>query len=250
MQPFWGAVTQQIRCRHRSPSGPGGGREVRILVIEDNVELARQIKSDLERALYVVEIAYDGEDGQYLGQSESFDAIILDLGIPKRDGLEVLEQWRADGNQTPVVILTSRKTWREKVMGLRAGADDYLGKPFEYEELQARLEAVIRRSGGHARSVLSHKGLVIDPANARVTLDGAHVDLTAQEYRTLEFLMQHSGEIVSKTQLTEHIYHRDFDLDSNVIEVLINRLRRKLRPDLIRTRRGLGYQIGGVENDA
>jgi two-component system OmpR family response regulator len=149
-----------------------------------------------------------------------------------------------------VVILTSRKTWREKVMGLRAGADDYLGKPFEYEELQARLEAVIRRSGGHARSVLSHKGLVIDPANARVTLDGAHVDLTAQEYRTLEFLMQHSGEIVSKTQLTEHIYHRDFDLDSNVIEVLINRLRRKLRPDLIRTRRGLGYQIGGDENDA
>jgi two-component system OmpR family response regulator len=250
MQSFWGAVTHQIRCHHRSPSGPGEGREVRILVIEDNVELARQIKSELERALYVVDIAYDGEEGHYLGQSEPFDAIILDLGIPKRDGLDVLEQWRADGNQVPVVVLTSRKTWREKVMGLRAGADDYLGKPFEYEELQARLEAVIRRSGGHSRSVLSGQGLVIDPANARVTLDGNRVDLTAQEYRTLEFLMQHRGEIVSKTQLTEHIYHRDFDLDSNVIEVLINRLRRKLRPDLIRTRRGLGYQIGGDKNDA
>lgn len=227
-----------------------GGREVRILVIEDNVELARQIKSELERALYVVDIAHDGEEGHFLGQSEPFDAIILDLGIPKRDGLEILEQWRAEGNQVPVVILTSRKTWREKVMGLRAGADDYLGKPFEYEELQARLEAVIRRAGGHARSVLSQEGLVIDPANARVTLDGERVDLTAQEYRTLEFLMQHSGEIVSKTQLTEHIYHRDFDLDSNVIEVLINRLRRKLKPNLIHTRRGLGYQLGGDENDA
>ena len=231
-------------------SRAGGGRELRILVIEDNVELARQIKSELERAMYVVEIAYDGEEGHYLGQSEPFDAVVLDLGIPKRDGLDVLEQWRTDGNEVPVVVLTSRKTWREKVMGLRAGADDYLGKPFEYEELLARLEAVIRRSGGHARSKLHEQGLVIDPASARVTLDGARVDLTAQEYRTLEFLMQHSGEIVSKTELTEHIYHRDFDLDSNVIEVLINRLRKKLRPELIRTRRGLGYQLGPDISDA
>ena len=157
---------------------------MRILVIEDNVELARQIKDELERLMYVVDVAYDGEEGQYLGENEPYDAIVLDLGIPKRDGLAVLEQWRADGNTVPVVVLTSRKTWREKVMGLRAGADDYLGKPFEYEELEARLEAVIRRSGGRARSQLINNGLVVDPASARVTLDGERVELTALEYRT------------------------------------------------------------------
>ena len=223
---------------------------MRILLVEDNVELARQIKTELESAFYVVDIAYDGEEGHFLGQTEPFDAVILDLSIPKRDGLDVLEQWRADGNEVPVLILTSRKTWREKVMGLRAGADDYIGKPFEYEELQARLEAVIRRSQGHARSVLSQGDLKIDTASARVTLDGVRIELTAQEYRTLEFLMQHQGEVVSKTELTEHIYHRDFDLDSNVIEVLINRLRKKLTPELIRTRRGLGYQLGPARRDA
>jgi len=223
---------------------------VRILVIEDNVELARQIKDELERLMYVVDVAYDGEEGQYLGENEPYDAIVLDLGIPKRDGLAVLEQWRADGNTVPVVVLTSRKTWREKVMGLRAGADDYLGKPFEYEELEARLEAVIRRSGGRARSQLINNGLVVDPASARVTLDGERVELTALEYRTLEYLMLHRGEVVSKSALTEHIYDRDFDLDSNVIEVLINRLRKKLKPGLICTRRGLGYQLGSEPADA
>jgi two-component system OmpR family response regulator len=227
-----------------------GGPTVRILVIEDNAELARQIKAELERLLYVVDVAYDGIEGKYLGETEPYDAAILDLGIPKCDGLAVLEQWRADGNQIPVVILTSRKTWRERVLGLRAGADDYLGKPFEYEELHARLEAVIRRSGGHAKSILTYKNLVLDTARAFVTLDGIRVDLTAQEYRTLDFLMQHQGEVVSKTQLTEHIYDRNFDLDSNVIEVLINRLRKKLCPDLIFTRRGLGYQLGKEQNGA
>lgn len=217
---------------------------MRILVIEDNVELARQIKAELERLMYVVDVAFDGEEGQFLGETEPYDAIILDLGIPKVDGLSVLEHWRSRRNRVPVVVLTSRKTWREKVMGLRAGADDYLGKPFEYEELEARLEAVIRRSGGHARSVLTQGSLVLDPSSARVTLNGDRVDLTAMEYRTLGYLMQREGEVVSKAELTDHIYHQDFDLDSNVIEVLINRLRKKLRPDLIRTRRGLGYQIG------
>lgn len=219
---------------------------MRILVIEDNVDLARQIKTELERLLYVVDVAYDGEEGEYLGESEPYDAVILDLGIPKRDGLAVLERWRASGNQVPVVVLTSRKTWREKVIGLRSGADDYLGKPFEYEELEARLEAVIRRSSGVANSVLVHGGLKLDPASARVTLDGNLLELTALEYRTLDFLMQHKGEVVSKTRLTEHIYHQDFNLDSNVIEVLINRLRKKLGPDMIFTRRGLGYQMGGL----
>lgn len=222
---------------------------MRILVIEDNAELARQIKAELERLLYVVDVAFDGEEGQFLGETEPYDAVILDLGIPKRDGLAVLEHWRSNGNRVPVVVLTSRKTWREKVMGLRAGADDYVGKPFEYEELEARLEAVIRRTSGHARSILTEGALVLDPASARVTLNGDRVDLTALEYRTLGYLMQHQGEVVSKTELTDHIYHQDFDLDSNVIEVLINRLRKKLRPDLIRTRRGLGYQIGRGRSD-
>jgi len=222
---------------------------LRILVIEDNAELARQIKTELERLLYVVELAYDGEEGQYLGETESYDAVILDLGIPKRDGLAVLEQWRTARNRVPVVVLTSRITWREKVMGLRSGADDYLTKPFEYEELAARLEAVIRRSGGHARPILSHGSLTLDPASARVTLGGNHVDLTALEYRLLGYLMQNQDDVVSKTQLTEHIYHQDFDLDSNVIEVLINRLRKKIAPNHILTRRGLGYQLAPEEND-
>ena len=232
-----------------SASWADGVWTLRILVIEDNIELARQIKSELEYSLYVVDVAYDGEEGQYLGETESYDAVVLDLGIPKRDGLSVLEHWRANGNQVPVVVLTSRKTWREKVMGLRAGADDYLGKPFEHEELQARLEAVIRRSGGHSRSILSCGGLVLNPASARVTLNGNRVELTALEFRTLDYLMQYQGEVVSKTQLTEHIYDQDFDLDSNVIEVLINRLRKKLTPGLIHTRRGLGYQLGPEKNN-
>lgn len=223
---------------------------MRILVIEDNVELARQIKDELERLMYVVDVAYDGEEGKYLGETEPYDAVLLDLGIPKRDGLAVLEEWRSEGNGVPVVVLTSRKTWREKVMGLRAGADDYIGKPFEYEELEARLEAVIRRSSGRARSQLISDGLIVDPASARVTLDGERVELTALEYRTLEYLVLHRGEVVSKSDLTEHIYDRDFDLDSNVIEVLINRLRKKLKPGLICTRRGLGYQLGAESADA
>ena len=223
---------------------------MRILVIEDNVELARQIKVELERLLYVVDVAYDGKEGQYMGQADNYDAVILDLGLPERDGLAVLEQWRDEGNKVPVVVLTSRKTWRERVMGLRAGADDYLGKPFEYEELEARLEAVLRRASGHASSVLKHGDLVLDPASARVTQGGQRIDLTALEYRTLDFLMRHAGEVVSKTELTEHIYSQDFDLDSNVIEVLINRLRKKLPPGLIQTRRGLGYQLGEDATDA
>lgn len=218
---------------------------MRILVIEDNAELARQIKSTLEHALYVADVALDGEEGLFLGDTESYDAVILDLGLPKLDGIDVLERWRAKGNRVPVLILTSRHTWREKVAGLRAGADDYLAKPFEYEELVARLEALIRRSAGHASVVLECDcgRVVLDTTSARVTLDGQLVSLTALEYRTLHYLMQHQGEVVSKTELTEHIYDQDFDRDSNVIEVLINRLRTKLCSDMIQTRRGLGYLV-------
>lgn len=225
---------------------------MRILVIEDNAELTRQIKSTLEHALYAVDVALDGEEGQFLGETEPYDAVILDLGLPKLDGLTVLQRWRASGNRVPVLILTSRQTWREKVAGLRAGADDYLAKPFEFEEMLARLEALIRRTTGHASAILRSKygGVVMDTSSARVTMEGSLVDLTALEYRTLEYLMQHQDEVVSKTELIEHIYDQDFDRDSNVIEVLINRLRGKLAPDLIKTRRGLGYQLKAPEADA
>lgn len=225
---------------------------MRILVIEDNVELTRQIKNALEQSLYVVDVAYDGEEGKFLGDSEHYDAVVLDLGLPKMDGIEVLDRWRAKGNDVPVLILTSRHTWREKVAGLRAGADDYLAKPFEYEELLARIEALIRRATGHASPVMQCDcgNVVMDTTSARVTMDGNLVELTALEYRTLEYLIQHGGQVVSKTELTEHIYDQDFDRDSNVIEVLINRLRGKLRPDMIKTRRGLGYQLGELNADA
>jgi len=225
---------------------------MRILVIEDNVELTRQIKSTLEHALYVVDVAYDGEEGMFLGETEHYDAVILDLGLPKMDGIDVLERWRAAEIFVPVLILTSRHTWREKVAGLRAGADDYLAKPFEYEELLARLEALIRRATGHASPIMKCNcgKVIMDTTCARVTMEGNLVSLTALEYRTLEYLMQHEGEVISKTELTEHIYDQDFDRDSNVIEVLINRLRGKLCPEMIQTRRGLGYVLGSTDPDA
>jgi two-component system OmpR family response regulator len=224
---------------------------MRILIVEDNAELARQVKSALEHALYVADVAYDGEEALFLGNTEPYDAVILDLGLPKMDGLDVLEKWRASGNLSPVLILTSRHTWREKVAGLRAGADDYLAKPFEFEEMLARLEAIVRRTTGHSSPVLKCESfrLVMDTTAARVTFENRLVELTALEYRTLEYLLQHKGQVISKTELTEHIYDQDFDRDSNVIEVLINRLRSKLRSDLITTRRGLGYQLGAEMND-
>jgi len=222
---------------------------VRILIAEDNAELARQIKATLERARYVAEVAEDGKKAYFLGDTERWDVIILDLGLPELDGIDLLKRWRASGNRVPVLVLTARRTWRERVAGLRAGADDYLVKPFEIDELLARLEALIRRYSGYASTVLvcSTGRVVLDPSLARVTLDGEIVNLTTLEYRTLHYLMRHKGEVVSKTELTEHIYEQDFDLDSNVIEVLINRLRNKLCPDLIETRRGLGYQIEASE---
>ncbi len=225
---------------------------MRVLVIEDNAELARQIKSTLEHALYVIDVAYDGEDGWFKGQTEQYDAVVLDLGLPKLDGIDILERWRAGGIDVPVLILTARHSWREKVAGLRAGADDYMAKPFEYEELQARLEALIRRSSGHASPNLTCVcgRVVMDTSSARVTKEGQLVTLTALEYRTLEYLMQHQGQVVSKTELTEHIYDQDFDRDSNVIEVLINRLRGKFYPEMIVTRRGLGYQLKEADSDA
>lgn len=220
---------------------------MRILVVEDNHEVARQLKDTLEEEFFVVDIASDGEEGWFMADTETYDAIILDLGLPKLDGLTVLQRWRDQGNQVPVLILTSRDTWREKVAGLRAGADDYLAKPFQLEEVLARIEALLRRSSGHASPVLKCGPVELDTTSARVTMNGNHVNLTAQEYRALQYLMQMEGKVVSKSELSEHIYDQQVERDSNVIEVLINHLRNKLDPGLIRTRRGLGYQM--IESD-
>ena len=216
---------------------------MRILIVEDNQEVARQIKTALEQELFIVDVASDGEEGWFLGDTEPYDAVILDLGLPKIDGLSLLQKWRQTGNAVPVLILTSRDTWREKVAGLRAGADDYLAKPFELEEVMARVEALIRRASGHASPLLKCGPVELEPVSARVTMQGVPVNMTALEYRALQYLMQKKGSVVSKSELSEHIYGQDLERDSNVIEVLINRLRSKLDPALIQTRRGLGYQV-------
>jgi two-component system OmpR family response regulator len=225
---------------------------MRVLVIEDDVEVARQVSNALRQALYVVDLARDGEEGQFLGDTESYDAVILDLGLPRRDGLSVLRNWRSSGRDMPVLVLTARDTWREKVEGLRAGADDYLAKPFELEELLARVEALLRRASGHANPVLECGPISLNPGTTRVLLEGRPLQVTALEFRTLAYLMRNRGRVVSKTELTEHLYDQDFDRDSNVIEVLINRLRHKLGSGRIRTRRGLGYRLvdDGDDNEA
>ena len=222
---------------------------MRVLVVEDDIDVARQVSDTLRQAMYVVDVVHDGEEGRFLGDTEPYDVVILDLGLPKLDGLSVLQQWRRTGREMPVLILTARDTWREKVAGLRAGADDYLAKPFELEEMLARVEALIRRSSGHSRPVLECGPLTLDVGTTRLTVAGRPVELTALEFRTLAHLMRHEERVVSKTELTEHLYDQDFDRDSNVIEVLINRLRNKLGAALIKTHRGLGYQLTVPEDD-
>lgn len=225
---------------------------MRILIVEDHQQLSRQIAEALAAAGYVAEISADGEDGLFRGETEIFDAIVLDLGLPRLDGLSVLQRWRKQGNKVPVLILTARDSWREKVQGLRAGADDYLTKPFQMEELIARIEALIRRSHGIAHPVLRCGDVQIDTASGLVTRAGCAVVLTALECRLLSYLMHRAGEVVSKSTLTEHIYDQTFDRDSNVIEVMVNRLRKKLGTGFIKTRRGIGYVIerdGAAEHD-
>ncbi len=216
---------------------------MRILLVEDDHQVARQIENSLRGEGYVVDVACDGEEAHFLGDTESYDAVVLDLGLPLLDGLSVLQRWRKGDRNMPVLILTARDTWREKVAGLRSGADDYLAKPFEMEEMLARVQALIRRAAGRASPVLACGALELDTASRRVTVAGTPVALTAHEFRALSYLMHHSGEVVSKTELGEHIYGQDFDFDSNVIEVLVSRLRKKLGVDLIRTHRGQGYRL-------
>jgi two-component system, OmpR family, response regulator len=214
---------------------------MRLLVIEDDRDLNRQLTAALENAGYVVDRAFDGEEGHFLGDTEPYDAIVLDIGLPRMDGIAVLERWRRDGRKTPVLILTARDRWSDKVQGFDAGADDYVAKPFHMEEVLARLRALVRRAAGHARSELSCGPVTLDTRSSRVVVDGAAVKLTSHEYRLLAYLMHHQGRVVSRTELVEHLYDQDFDRDSNTIEVFVGRLRKKLGVEVIQTVRGLGY---------
>ncbi|KTQ85334.1 transcriptional regulator [Aureimonas ureilytica] len=216
---------------------------MRILVVEDDAQLSRQLGEALRAAGYVVDSASDGEDGHFLGDTEPYDAVILDVGLPKMDGISVLERWRRDGRTMPVLLLTARDRWSDKVAGIDAGADDYVAKPFHMEEVLARLRALIRRAAGHASSEIHCGPLRLDTKSSRATIDGTPLKLTSHEYRLLAYLMHHQGEIVSRSELTEHMYDQDFDRDSNTIEVFVGRLRRKLGIDLIETVRGLGYRM-------
>ncbi|MDP9836136.1 DNA-binding response OmpR family regulator [Neorhizobium huautlense] len=219
---------------------------MRILLVEDDPLIARDITHHLTRAGYLVEHEHDGENGWYRGDSEEFAAVVLDLGLPTMDGLSVLKRWRAAERELPVLILTARGNWEERVEGIDAGADDYLAKPFQMPELLARLRAIIRRSQGTASPVLSAGRMKIDPRSRTVSLDGEPADLTPLEYRCLHYLMANAERHVSQLELTEQLYAQDFERESNSVEVLIGRLRKKFGKDLITTRRGYGYRIGAA----
>jgi two-component system, OmpR family, response regulator len=216
---------------------------VRVLVVEDEAPLAKHLIAALRRAGYAVDHAGDGERADLLGHDESFDAVVLDLGLPKIDGLTLLRRWRESGKAMPVLVLTARGSWHEKVVGIDSGADDYMSKPFRMEELLARLRALIRRSSGQIKPELRCGPIVLDTRAGSVTLEGTEVRLTSHEFRVLSYLMHHSERVVSQAELTEHIYSQSFDRDSNTVEVFIARLRRKLGPSFIETVRGLGYRM-------
>ena len=216
---------------------------MRLLLVEDEPQLRSLLSAGLVAAGYAVDEADNGRDAHFLGDTEAFDAVILDLGLPMLDGLSVLKRWRDAGRTVPVLILTARDNWSEKVAGIDAGADDYLTKPFHMEELLARLRALIRRANGLASPVLQCGELVLDTRSGRVTLAGQAVALTSHEHKVLEYLMHRPGTVVSRTELTEHIYAQDFDRDSNTIEVFVGRLRKKLPADMIETVRGMGYRL-------
>jgi two-component system OmpR family response regulator len=216
---------------------------VRILIVEDESALARQLATALKDAGYVVDCAADGERGDFLAQTERYDAILLDLGLPKIDGLTLLGRWRDAGIEVPVLILTARGSWHEKVQGIDGGADDYVAKPFRMEEVLARLRALIRRASGHVTTELRCGALALDPRTAKVTVNGAPVKLTSHEFRVLSYLMHHRGRVVPQSELTDHIYAEGSDRDSNTVEVFIGRLRRKLGVPCIETVRGMGYRL-------
>jgi two-component system OmpR family response regulator len=216
---------------------------VKILVAEDQERLSAQLSASLTDAGYVVDVAHDGERADFLVQTERYDAVVLDLGLPKVDGITLLRRWREAGVPVPVLVLTARGSWHEKVLGIDSGADDYVAKPFRMEELLARLRALIRRASGQVTPLMQAGGVTLDPRLARVTLDGTPVKLTSHEFRVLSYLMHQRGRVVSQGELTEHIYAQDFDRESNTVEVFVARLRRKLGAHVIETVRGLGYRI-------
>jgi two-component system OmpR family response regulator len=216
---------------------------VRILVVEDEAALSSQLAAAIGDAGYAVDCAADGERADYLVEIEQYDAILLDLGLPKIDGLTLLRRWREAGISSPVLILTARASWHEKVQGIDVGADDYVTKPFRMEEVLARLRALIRRASGQLNPELRCGALVLDPRLSKVTVDGNPVRLTSHEFRVLSYLMHHRGRVVSQAELTDHIYAQDFNRDSNTVEVFVARLRRKVGAGMIETVRGLGYRI-------
>lgn len=220
---------------------------MRLLLVEDDAALGASLKNQLERAGFAVDLTGNGVDAEHLGREHTYDVVVLDLGLPQRSGLDVLRNWRAAGNSVPVIILTARDAWHERVAGFKAGADDYLGKPFHAEELLVRITAIIRRAHGQPGNKLSRGGLTLDEDRQRViTADGTEFELTGTEFRLLRLFMLNSGQVLSKARITEHVYDFDSDKDSNVVEVYVRRLRQKLGQDVIQTRRGQGY----VFNDA
>lgn len=215
---------------------------MRLLLIEDDDALREDLKRSLEQDGYAVDTADNGEDGEFMGSTEPYDVIVLDLGLPRMNGLDVLKHWRSNNNDVPVVILTARGAWHEKVDGFNAGADDYLGKPFHTEELLARIQAVTRRRHGQSRTIINAGGLQLDTERQSVTTkSGDTVNLTGMEYRLLHYMMLHPNHILSKSRLSEHVYDGENEIDSNTIEVYIRRLRNKIGQNLIETRRGQGY---------
>ena len=216
---------------------------MRILLVEDDERTAEAVSTSLTAAGYLVDHESDGEQAWFRGDTEPYAAIVLDLGLPGMDGLSILRRWRQAGQAVPVLILTARGNWDERVEGIDAGADDYLPKPFQMQELLARLRAIVRRSAGQAAPVITIDTVSLDTRQMRVTVDGVPIHLSPQEYRLVSYLMHHAGRVVSQLELTEQLYAQDFERDSNAIEVLVGRVRRKLGVDLIQTRRGFGYVI-------
>ena len=216
---------------------------MRILVVEDDKNLNRQLCEALTDAGYVVDRAFDGEEGHFLGDTESYDAVVLDIGLPRMDGVSVLGRWRRDDRTMPVLILTARDRWSDKVSGIDAGADDYVTKPFHIEEVLARVRALIRRAAGHASPELTCGPLRVDTRTSKADIDGVPLKLTSHEFRLLAYLIHHVGEVISRTEIVEHLYDQHFDRDSNTIEVFVGRLRRKMGVDLIETVRGMGYRL-------
>jgi len=216
---------------------------IRILLVEDNPDLAERLSERLRGAGFAVEHAADGETGYWLGHSENFDAVILDLGLPDMNGVDVLNRWRQGRRQVPILILTARRSWTEKVECLNAGADDYITKPCHIQEIVARLRALIRRSAGMATPTLSHNDIELSPASGSVKVAGKSINLTATEFRMLNYFMHRKGRIISQSELLDHLYSQEAERDPNTIEACVSRLRRKLGRDAIKTLRGLGYRF-------